>query len=112
MSLHQIGASKGTFTNRIFYTDENGNLVERIVHDWNLAEQVAEACQEEAHLYRPHNRSEFRKVASITPDMAIKWAVEAGIGGWFGDEEFDAFIWKKVKEHSHLLSVPSTYRIK
>lgn len=112
MSLNKIGDSKGTFTNREFFTDEGGNLVAKTIHDWKLADEVARANQDDAHNYRAHSKSEFRKVASITPDMAIKWAVEAGIGGWFGDEEFDEFIWKKVKEHSQLLSVPSTYRIK
>lgn len=112
--MKEIGRLNGSFTNRIFYRDDEGNLVERICHDWDKADHVAEANQQAAADYNPHDKSELRRVGSIPVDVLLKLASMAGVKGWVGDPEFDEFAWSILRgggDFKFLRTVPDSYRI-
>ena len=112
--MREIARSNGTFTNRIYYTDTEGRLVERICHDMNAVEKSAEENRNMAHEFRPHSGGEMRRVGSIPHDVALALLHAAGLKGWIGNPEVDEFLWNIMRgnsDYSFLRTVPNNYRL-
>ena len=78
MSLKEIEhsiSSKGV--ERIYYEDEEGRLVERILHDDKQHDAIFEENTELA--MNQKFGSNFRKVAEIPEDIVLMWLMEAGV---------------------------------
>lgn len=98
---------------RILWEDD-GKLIENIVHDHSKWDATFEENREAASGYRPHQRGvNMRRVASIPPDVFLKWLIEEGVPGYCDQEAIDVVVNKKLRdpENKYLLTVPTTYRM-
>lgn len=113
MGLEYVGESQTYACRRIYYTDENGNLVERILHDSEDIDPVIENNKELAASFRPHQKGNLRKVASVPPVTMLGWLHEANIPEWGGNEAMDYVFNKKLRdpENKYMLTVPDNYRM-
>lgn len=99
---------------RIFWADNDGRLIENIVHTHDEWDPIFTANQDAAHEYRPHQRgSDIRRVASIPPDIFVKWLMEEGVDGFCDAEAIDMVVNKKLADpdNKYLLTVPTSYRM-
>jgi len=112
MSLVEIGRSQTYACKRIFYQDEEGRLVERLLHNSDEYEPVIQENQQDASDFRAHNGGSIRRVASIPCDIFIKMLKEEGIKAFCSEEAMDMVVNKKLKDpqYKYLLTVPETYR--
>lgn len=112
--LTQIGASDhGRGVKRIYYTDEEGRLVERILHDSDDILPVFKQNAEDRENFKKHG-SNMRKVASVPTTLMLKWLHEANLPGWGGAEVMDYVYNKKIRdpENKFVLTVPDNYGFK
>ena len=111
MSLQEIGRSKTFACERIFYRDEEGRLVERILAQ--DCSDVLKSNREQAEAFRPHQDGGVRQVAEIPTALFLKWLMEEGVPGYCDSDALDMVVNKKLRdpENKYLLTVPETYRM-
>lgn len=98
---------------RIFWEDD-GKLIENIVHTHDNWQPLIRENMEAASEYRPNQRKcDIRRVASIPPDIFVKWLIEEGVDGFCDAEAIDMVVNKKLAdpENKYLLTVPTSYRM-
>jgi hypothetical protein len=97
--------------NRIIYNDD-GQLVERIIHDHGTYDQVFKDNQEAASNAR--FAANVRKVASIPQDVYDTWVAEVNALGYYDEETVSAVINFHLSnpDNAKFLAVGSNYRIK
>ncbi len=116
MALLEVGRTSGTFCNRIYYTDEEGRLVERIMQkgsDEDVQAVIAENQQKAAD-FRPHQKGGVRQVAAVPPELMLKWLHEENVPTWGGSHVMDVVFNKKIRDpqYKYVLTVPDNYRMK
>lgn len=98
---------------RIYYTDDEGRLVERLMTMSEDVDPVMEQNQQEAAEFRPHQKGAFRKIASVPAEVWLSWMMEEGQDGYLDDEAREMVLSKKLADpqNKYFLTVPSTYRM-
>lgn len=112
--MKQIGSSQSSQgCKRIFYADNEGRLVSKLLHDHDQHAAVTDSNQQEALDYRAHGQSDLRKIAEIPVDLYLKWLIEDGVPGYMDSEALDSVLNKRLRDpdNKYLLTVPSTYRM-
>jgi hypothetical protein len=111
VSLHEVERHKSQLgVKRIYYHDDEGRLVERLISG---GEQHDVTMQVNAH-----KRDEFKQgqdvvqIASVPPDLFLKWLMDDGVPGYCDDETIDYVVAKKLRDpnYKYLLTVPESYR--
>lgn len=111
MALTELTRSQTYACQRIYYRDEEGRLVERLLHPDHDA--IVTANREKASEYRPHAKSDIRVVAEVPVDIYLKWLYEEDLPV-FADETTLEMVWRKKlsdPDYKYLLTVPSSYRM-
>lgn len=96
--------------NRIFYEDDEGRLVERIVSE--DVTNTLDSNIDQAHEFRAHQDGGVRQVAEVPTTLMLKWLTEEGVDDYCGHAAMDMLINKKLKDpqYQYLLTVPTNYR--
>lgn len=107
--MQEIGRSNGTFLNRIYYEDDNGDIVTKILEqditpliDYNKA--MADA-------FREHRGDNVRVTAEIPMSLYYKWMVEEQVPV-MGSQEMHDVVTKKLQDpaYKYLCTVPENYQ--
>lgn len=98
---------------RVFYTDGEGVLIEKLVHDSAVNAPILNENQQLAGDYRGHGKSPFRLVARVPDNIYLKWLMEDGVPGYADAETADYVAKKHLSDpaNKYLLTVPTSYRM-
>lgn len=98
---------------RVYYTDSDGNLCAKIMHDTDKVDALLEENKQIAAAYQPHCKSNVRLVARVPTELILKWLNEEGVPGFMGADAISHVGNKKLRdpEYKYLLTVPDNYRM-
>ena len=115
MSLKEIDRGASSLgVKRIYYKDEEGRLVERVLHDSDDHNPVIAHNEAVRDAQRGQFAPKMRKVASIPNDILLKWLMEEGVDGFCDGEAIDMVIRKKLSDpdNAKFRTVGNNYNIK
>lgn len=107
--MMKIGREHGTFLDRVYYQDDNGDVICEI-----QAKDVRDTIaynKEAAGNHRKHNGDEVRVTAEIPVALYYQWIVESGLPGWATPEQQE-YITKKLQDpaYKYVCTVPENYQ--
>ena len=116
MSLREVERSiSSSGVRRIYYKDEQGRTVERIVHLSTDHDPIVRHNQDVASSHRKHDGKDMRKVASIPVDIYLKELMKHDVNDFAGHDAIECItrkILNDTENYGYLRCVPLTYNIK